>query len=57
MDFMPLEIIDQYGLPIAGVIGLAIALYKTVDFVQIKLLQQIEDSHEKVCGVEEGVAV
>ena len=42
MDF---NIIDEYGLPIAGVIGLAFALYKTVDFVQKQLLQQIEERH------------
>jgi hypothetical protein len=43
---MPLEIIDNYGLPIAGVVGLAIALYKTVEFIQVQLLQQIEERHE-----------
>ena len=42
---MNLDIIDQYGLPIAGVIALGIALYKTVDFVQKQLLQQIEERH------------
>ena len=42
MDF---NIIDEYGLPIAGVIALAFALYKTVDFVQKQLLQQIEERH------------
>jgi len=40
-----LDIIDQYGLPIAGVIALAFALWKTVDFVQKQLLQQIEERH------------
>ena len=42
---MDLNIIDQYGLPIEGVIALAFALYKTVDFVQKQLLQQIEERH------------
>ena len=42
MDF---NIIDEYGLPIAGVISLAFALWKTVDFVQKQLLQQIEERH------------
>ena len=42
---MDLNIIDQYGLPIAGVIALAFALWKTVDFVQKQLLQQIEERH------------
>ena len=42
---MNLDIIDQYGLPIAGVIALAFALWKTVDFVQKQLLQQIEERH------------
>ena len=42
MDF---NIIDEYGLPIAGVIALAFALWKTVDFVQKQLLQQIEERH------------
>tara|TARA_R110002051_G_scaffold301680_1_gene369640 strand:- start:47 stop:340 length:294 start_codon:yes stop_codon:yes gene_type:complete len=40
-----LDIIDQYGLPIAGVIALAFALWKTVNFVQKQLLQQIEERH------------
>tara|TARA_R110002167_G_C12365865_1_gene623630 strand:+ start:220 stop:501 length:282 start_codon:yes stop_codon:yes gene_type:complete len=40
-----LNIIDTYGLPIAGVIGLAAALWKTVEFVQKQLLKQIEDRH------------
>ena len=42
---MNLDIIDQYGLPISGVIALAFALWKTVDFVQKQLLQQIEERH------------
>ena len=42
---MDLGLIDQYGLPIAGVIGLAVALWKTVEFVQKQLLKQIEDRH------------
>ena len=42
---MDLNIIDTYGLPIAGVIGLAVALWKTVEFVQKQLLKQIEDRH------------
>jgi len=42
LDF---NIIDQYGLPIAGVISLAVALWKTVAFVQKQLLQQIEERH------------
>ena len=42
---MNLDIIDQYGLPIAGLIALGIALYKTVNFVQKQLLQQIEERH------------
>ena len=42
---MNLDIIDQYGLPIAGVIALAFALWKTVNFVQKQLLQQIEERH------------
>ena len=42
---MNLDIIDQYGLPIAGVIALAFALWKTVSFVQKQLLQQIEERH------------
>ena len=42
---MDLNIIDTYGLPIAGVISLAIALWKTVEFVQKQLLKQIEDRH------------
>ena len=42
---MNLDIIDQYGLPIAGVIALAFALWKTVDFVQKQLLKQIEERH------------
>ena len=42
---MDLNIIDTYGLPVAGVISLAIALWKTVEFVQKQLLNQIEDRH------------
>ena len=42
---MNLDIIDKYGLPIAGVISLAFALWKTVQFVQKQLLKQIEDRH------------
>ena len=42
---MDLNIIDTYGLPIAGVIGLAAALWKTVEFIQKQLLNQIEDRH------------
>ena len=42
---MNFDIIDQYGLPIAGVIALGVALYKTVEFIQKQLLQQIEDRH------------
>ena len=42
---MNLDIIDQYGLPVAGVICLAFALWKTVEFIQKQLLQQIEDRH------------
>ena len=42
---MDLGIIDQYGLPVTGVIGLALALWKTVEFIQKQLLQQIEDRH------------
>ena len=42
---MDLNIIDTYGLPIAGVIGLAVALWKTVEFIQKQLLNQIEDRH------------
>ena len=40
-----LYLLDEYGLPIAGVIGLAIALWKTVEFVQKQLLLQIEERH------------
>ena len=43
---MPLELIDSYGLPIAGVVFLAIALHRTVNFVQSQLLQQIELRHK-----------
>ena len=42
---MDLNIIDTYGLPVAGVIALAIALWKTVEFIQKQLLNQIEDRH------------
>ena len=42
---MDLGLIDQYGLPIAGVVGLAAALWKTVEFIQKQLLTQIEDRH------------
>ena len=42
---MDLNIIDTYGLPIAGVVALAFALWKTVEFVQKQLLNQIEDRH------------
>jgi len=42
---MNLDIIDQYGLPIAGVVALAFALWKTVGFIQKQLLNQIEDRH------------
>ena len=42
---MNFDIIDQYGLPVAGVICLAFALWKTVEFIQKQLLQQIEDRH------------
>jgi len=40
-----LTLIDEYGLPIVGIVGLAIALWKTVDFVQKQLLNQIEERH------------
>ena len=40
-----LYLLDEYGLPVAGVIGLAIALWKTVEFVQKQLLLQIEERH------------
>jgi hypothetical protein len=42
---MDLNIIDTYGLPIAGVIALAVTLYKAVEFIQKQLLNQIEDRH------------
>ena len=42
MDF---NIIDEYGLPIAGVLSLAFALWKTVEFIQKQLLLQIEERH------------
>ena len=40
-----LSLIDEYGLPIVGLIGLALALWKTVSFVQKQLLNQIEERH------------
>ena len=40
-----LSLIDEYGLPIVGLVGLALALWKTVSFVQQQLLNQIEDRH------------
>jgi len=40
-----LSLIDEYGLPIVGIIGLALALWKTVSFVQKQLLNQIEERH------------
>ena len=40
-----LSLIDEYGLPIVGIVGLAFALWKTVSFVQQQLLNQIEDRH------------
>jgi len=40
-----LSLIDEYGLPIVGLVGLAFALWKTVSFVQKQLLNQIEDRH------------
>ena len=42
---MDINLIDEYGLPIAGVISLAVALWKTVEFIQKQLLKQIEDRH------------
>jgi len=42
---MDLNIIDAYGLPVAGVIVLTFALWKTVEFIQKQLLSQIEDRH------------
>ena len=36
-----LSLIDEYGLPLVGLIGLALALWKTVKFVQKQLLNQI----------------
>ena len=42
MDF---NIIDEYGLPLVGLLGLALALWKTVNFVQKQLLNQIEERH------------
>ena len=43
---MPLELIDQYGIPISVAIACGIALWKTVQFIQVQLLQQIEDRHK-----------
>ena len=40
-----LSLIDEYGLHIVGLIGLALALWKTVSFVQKQLLNQIEERH------------
>ena len=40
-----LSLIDEYGLPLVGLLGLAIALWKTVSFVQKQLLNQIEERH------------
>ena len=40
-----LSLIDEYGLPIVGLIGLALALWKKVNFVQKQLLNQIEERH------------
>ena len=40
-----LSLIDEYGLPIVGLVGLALALWKTVNFVQKQLLNQIEERH------------
>ena len=40
-----LSLIDEYGLPIVGLIGLALALWKTVNFIQKQLLNQIEERH------------
>jgi len=40
-----LSLIDEYGLPLVGLIGLALALWKTVNFVQKQLLYQIEERH------------
>ena len=40
-----LNLIDEYGLPIVGIVGLAFALWKTVSFVQKQLLNQIEERH------------
>ena len=40
-----LSLIDEYGLPLVGLIGLALALWKTVSFVQKQLLNQIEERH------------
>ena len=42
---MDYNIIDEYGLPVAGIICLAFALWKTVEFVQKQLLNQIEERH------------
>ena len=40
-----LSLLDEYGLPIVCIIGLALALWKTVNFVQKQLLNQIEERH------------
>ena len=40
-----LSLIDEYGLPIVGLVGLALALWKTVSFIQKQLLNQIEERH------------
>ena len=40
-----LSLIDEYGLPIGGLVGLALALWKTVSFIQKQLLNQIEERH------------
>ena len=37
-----LSLIDEYGLPIVGLVGLALALWKTVSFIKKQLLNQIE---------------
>jgi hypothetical protein len=42
---MDLNIIDTYGLPVTGVIVLTFALWKTVEFIQKQLLNQIVDRH------------
>ena len=40
-----LSLIDEYGLPIVVLVGVALALWKTVNFVQKQLLNQIEERH------------